>query len=536
MLRRLLVPAFTPVLLSAVLLTAQPAEAVPPDPEFTASMDAYIEAKRLEFLDRIAAQGRVPTEAEIENAWCRAVNWWKMANPDGEQKLTLDGLIRLRQLEVECGLRMRRALPLPDEPQRPVRTLFEPPDGAGDPVDTNKGGEDDMDGTRQAHEDYIRWHPDEYRDATNEQDYIEEGLDRWWIIGEGAELWKLIENPVGVSGGGAELSGEEHRYNGARAAEADRLRQEFRAANPDAPAAPPPRPPGPPPGYVEDEWRGGYVPAGPPPGYVEDEWRGGYIPGPNWNPAAEPAPDSWDRLQNWYRLREPVEVGSNDDVGTGARRRGQVAGAAEGVLRNALGLGGGSRRGRDDGPRVSRCRVRDRDMTEFANASGDTRLDLLGRCDRNEVTIFANINDAPDSGTFQAAVLQDQYGRVMQPSDVRICDLYGEWRLTVSWIRTTYRNGRQTSQESGGWSETGLFSVGEDGEATGLWRQLGFSGASHGANEIAITFDLPPDALRQNGAVLILHTTRPGEDPVMTTPFALMLEEVGERMELATGP
>lgn len=532
MLRRVLVPAF-----SLVLLTAQPAAAVPPDPEFTRAMDAYIDAKRFEFLDRIEAQGRVPTQADIEATWCRAVMWWKMAHPDGEQKLTLDGLIRLRKLEVDCGQRMRRALPLPDEPQRPVRTLFEPPDGAGEPVDVNEGAEDDMDGTRQAHEDYIRWHPDEYRDATNEQDYIEEGLELWWIIGEGAELWKLIENPVGVSGGGAELSGEEHRFNGARAGEAERLRAEFRAANPDAPAAPPPRPPGPPPGYVEDEWRGGYVPAGPPPGYVEDEWRGGYVPGPNWDPAAEPDPDAWDRLQNWYRLREPIEVGPNDEVGTGARRRDQVAGAAEGVLRNALGLGGGSRRrDRDDGPRVARCRVRERDMTEFTNPAGDTELDLLGRRNRDQVTLFANINDAPNSGTFQAALLQDQFGRVMAPSNVEICELYGEWRLTVSWTRTSYRNGRQTGQESGGWSETGIFSIGDDGQATGLWRQLGFSGASHGAQEVAITFDMPAGELAQNGAVLILHTTRPGEDPVTTTPFALMLEEVGETFELGVVP
>jgi hypothetical protein len=36
--------------------------------------------------------------------------------------------------------------------------------------------------------------------------------------------------------------------------------------------------------------------------------------------------------------------------------------------------------------------------------------------------------------------------------------------------------------------------------------------------------------------VLVVHVTRPGDDPVMTTPFSLMLEEMDDGMALAVAP
>lgn len=508
-----------------VFLFAPSAAAVPPDPQFSAEMDTYIEAKKLEFLNQIDARGQVVTEADEMAAWCRAVMWWKMANPDGEQRLTLAKLTHLRTLEVHCGQRMRRAPPLPSEPQTPPQTFFILEDQPAI-LDVNAGEtETANNGFRQAHEDYLRWHPEEFETGDSEDDYVNKRLHWWWILGEGARLGALVENPVGVTGPGIDLSEEERDFGAAEYVEESRARAEWRATHPDA---------------VEVD-----KPTGPPEGYIYDDWRGGLVRDPDYVPRPDLGSDPVEPVnpEQWRQIRQPILVGDNDDVGSGARRREQATGAATGLLRGALGLrGGGSRnRGRDRGPEVSRCRFNSRDMISVANAAGDTALDVLGQRRNDQITIFADIDQSPDSGTFQAVMLQNQHGQLLAPSDVRICDLYGEWRLSVSWTRTTYRNGRQTSRETGGWSETGLFGIpglgGERGETpVGLWGQLGFSSASHGARQVAMTFDLSEAQLQLDGAILLVHVTRPGDDPVMTTPFALMLDETANGLELAQGP
>jgi hypothetical protein len=507
--------------------------AVPPDPEFTAQADAYIEAKKLEFLDRIEASGRVPSAEDEAAAECRAMMWWKMAHPDGEQKLTLEALIAFRQAEILCGQRMRRATVLPTERQTPPATRADPTTGTG--TNDLNDNVDDNDGTRQAHEDYMRWHPEEYEDATNERDYIDERLEWWWILGPGRDLHAAIENPVGITGPGAELSEEERAFNAAEAAEAERLRAEWRAANPNAPSAPPPATPdGPPDGYFVGDYRGDLI-ALPPPGYMRDPYRGNLVRDPDFGSV-----DPLD-VERWRQARQPVVVGANDEVGSGARRRERATGAAGGMLRGALGLGGSSRRSRDDGPDVVRCRFNRREVSQFENANADTRVSMAGQRGRNGVQLFAEIERSADSGTFQAAVLQNQHGQLLEPSNVRICDLYGEGGLTVSWSNTSYRNGRQVSHESGGWSNPEFFSIpglGSEGadQPGGMWRQLGFDNASHGARHVELSFDISAEQIRRDGAVLLLHLTRPGDDPVVTTPFVLMLEETSNGLEMGAIP
>ena len=498
---------------------------VPADPEFSAEMDAYIEAKKLEFLNRIDASGQVVTDAVEMAAWCRAVMWWKMANPDGEQRLTLAKLIHLRTLEVHCGQRMRRAPPLPSEQQSPPQTFFILEEERAI-LDVNAGEtESENNGFRQAHEDYLRWHPEEFETAESEDDYANKRLHWWWILGEGARLSALIENPVGVTGPGMELSEEERDFIAAEDAEQARARAEWRAAHPDA---------------VEVD-----KPTGPPEGYIYGEWRGGLVRDPDYVPRPDSGSDPVEPVnpEQWRQVRQPILVGDNDDVGSGSRRREQATSAATGLLRNALGLGGGNSRNRrrDTGPQEIRCRLNRRDLVSFDNQAGDTSISMLGQRGGDQLTVYVGVDDSPGSGTFQAAMLQNQFGQLLAPSDVQICDLYGEWRLSVSWTRTSYRNGRQTSRETGGWTETGLFGVpglgGESGDPpAGLWSQLGFDNASHGARQVALTFDLSEAQLWQDGAVLLVHVTRPNDDPVMTTPFAMMLEETANGLELAQGP
>jgi hypothetical protein len=233
------------------------------------------------------------------------------------------------------------------------------------------------------------------------------------------------------------------------------------------------------------------------------------------------------------QVRQTISVGANDAVGAGARRREQVVGAVTGAVGSVLGVSGGGR-----GPELERCRVRDRDMTRFEN--GDVALDVFARRNGNTVTVFADIAASPDSGTFQTALLMNQNGQTLAPTDVGICDLYGQWRLSVSWTRTTYQDGQQVGQDSGGWSETGQLGVpGLESPANapdGLWKRLGFSNASHGARRVVMTFELTAEQLAQDGAVLVVHVTRPGQDPVTTVPFSVILEETPAGILLARCP
>ena len=53
---------------------------------------------------------------------------------------------------------------------------------------------------------------------------------------------------------------------------------------------------------------------------------------------------------------------------------------------------------------------------------------------------------------------------------------------------------------------------------------------------VMLTFPVSADQLARDGAVLLVHVTRPDDDPVTTTPFSLMLEETPQGLILARCP
>jgi hypothetical protein len=118
--------------------------------------------------------------------------------------------------------------------------------------------------------------------------------------------------------------------------------------------------------------------------------------------------------------------------------------------------------------------------------------------------------------------------------------MWGEWSLTVSWTRTEYVNGQMVSQTSGGYSRNGSFDlpgmVSSDGAPQGLWRQLGFSNASHGARGVALTYHLPKAALADGPVTLLVHVTRPSLNPVTTQPFVLLMSEGAKGISFAQAP
>jgi hypothetical protein len=224
---------------------------------------------------------------------------------------------------------------------------------------------------------------------------------------------------------------------------------------------------------------------------------------------------------------KPIDVGPNGKVGSGARTKEKVASTALGVVGGLLGGGGGGGGG-SDGPQLLTCRIKDKDLTVFDDPATGISLAVGAKEGKGGTTIFAKINKSPDSGTFQTAFLENADGDQQAPKDVGICGLWGEWQLTVSWTKTTYVDGQVVSREEGGWSKSGTFGIpgvlsGGGAKPDGLWKRLGFSNASHGAREIALSYRLTPEDFARGPIDIVIHVTRPGQKEVTTTPFVLRM-------------
>lgn len=226
------------------------------------------------------------------------------------------------------------------------------------------------------------------------------------------------------------------------------------------------------------------------------------------------------------QARDPINVGPNSKVGSGARLRAKVGGMALGALAGALGGGGGG--GGSDGPDLWTCKIKESEYTVFDDPATGVSLRVgAKRAKGGKVVIFSEIAKSPDKGTFQTAFLENPMtGETQAPGDVGPCDLWGEWKLTVSWTKTTYVDGQMVSRETGGWQKTGKFSIpgtlSKVDAPDGLWKRMGFSNASNGAREMGMIFDVPPGG---GPLTFVIHVTRPRGDPVTTVPFVLTMTE-----------
>lgn len=226
--------------------------------------------------------------------------------------------------------------------------------------------------------------------------------------------------------------------------------------------------------------------------------------------------------------RQPITVGPNNRVGSGAQLASKMKGMAAGALMGALGVGGGGGGGGSDGPDLWTCKIKESEYTVFEDPVTGVSLAVGAKPAKGgKMVVFSKITKSPDKGTFQTAFLErPSTGQTIAPSDVGPCDLWGEWKLTVSWTRSTYVDGQLVKQESGGWSEGGLFKVpgvlSRVDAPDGLWKRMGFSNASNGAREMGAIFDVQPGG---EPLTLVIHVTRPKGDPVTTVPFILTLTQ-----------
>lgn len=258
-------------------------------------------------------------------------------------------------------------------------------------------------------------------------------------------------------------------------------------------------------------------------------------------PPKETAPEPRVATGNdqFRRLSEPITVGSNGKVGSGAHAGKKAVGMLGGLVGGLLGGGGGGGGG-SSGPPVAQCRIKDSEKTVFTDPGTGISLRVGAKRTGDTVVVFADVDKSPDNGTFQGGWLGDPEGAVTAPSRANICKLWGEWSLTVSWTHTEYVDGQMVSQESGGYSKAGVFSlpgvVSSDAAPQGLWKQLGFSNASHGAREVALSYKLPKAALAKGPTTLFIHVTRPSLKTVVTQPFVLLLSETAKGLTLTKAP
>ena len=238
------------------------------------------------------------------------------------------------------------------------------------------------------------------------------------------------------------------------------------------------------------------------------------------------APDRKVEAKPYETLRKPITIGSNGKVGSGARATKKALGMLGGLAGNLLG-GGGS--GGGSGPQLAQCRIKDSEQALFSDPATGIALKVGAKRSGETVTVFADIDKSPDGGTFQGAWLGDPQGNISAPARAAICKLWGEWSLSVSWTRTEFVDGQKVSETHGGYEAGGRFTlpgmVSSDSAPQGLWKQLGFSNASHGARQVALTFKLPVAALAAGPVPIFIHVTRPKLDPVVTQPFALMVRQ-----------
>ncbi len=221
---------------------------------------------------------------------------------------------------------------------------------------------------------------------------------------------------------------------------------------------------------------------------------------------------------------EAIQVGANSEVGSGAHAIEKVKETAGSFLGNLLGdklpfgVGGG---GGSSEPEVVKDPVPKEQMETFTAPDG-TAIKIGGQMTPEGLLVSTSIVDSPGDGTFQTVFLENSQGQRAGPLGYLVYEMYQDWSLTVSWTHDRYVNGQHVSHEAGGWSKEGTdflgsFKVPLAGE--GIWSQLGFGNAVKGIKSLGTMYPITREQLMASPTSVVIHVTRPKEDPVITAPF-----------------
>ncbi len=237
---------------------------------------------------------------------------------------------------------------------------------------------------------------------------------------------------------------------------------------------------------------------------------------------------------------DPLEIGTNFDVGSSAELGNRATGAAKSQALGSLfgsssssslgSIGGGSLFGNsssaDSGPETGD----DPTTGDFTNgSSGGVDYSLRTNIGPgNKLTVSLDLKDVPGDGTFHSQWVRDSNGKYHLPVKFIIITLYRDWSLTVSWTYDRYVDGEHVEHREGGWSESGRDNLGsirlnfsgEEGQENAIWNRLGFDTATKGVQHLVTEYDLPSDVVNGPCPVrLTNHISLPDKDPVTTVPL-----------------
>jgi hypothetical protein len=192
-------------------------------------------------------------------------------------------------------------------------------------------------------------------------------------------------------------------------------------------------------------------------------------------------------------------------------------------------LGGLFGGGRQEGPKLAGKPPYP--VQTFTSQDGKTKCDLSGAVDDNNPQIVVRVGDSPGNGAPHLVFLQDNQGNILQPTEVRVFEIWevwGGWKLTVSWTKSYYQDNQLVKQERGGWSTswTGLLGrYKSPSEIPGIWQDFGGKPFESIRGVIA-DFQTPQTFVPQDWN-LVVHLTTKGSQPntIVTQPFVAAMNK-----------
>lgn len=220
-----------------------------------------------------------------------------------------------------------------------------------------------------------------------------------------------------------------------------------------------------------------------------------------------------------FKLSDPIKIQLPPTTA------GDVAGAvAKGVVSGLLGgLFGGGRR-EPEGPNLAAKPALPE--TTLASKDGKTKINLSGAIEDGKPYVVMGVKESPGNGAPHLIMLQDKNCNVMQPKETSVTGIWeawGGWKLTVSWTKSYYEDGRLVKQEKGGWETPwNIFrtQIKDPSEIPGIWKDFGGK-PFEGIREVMSSFEPPPDIpFNPMDWNLITHaTTDAGNNQILTAPF-----------------
>ena len=157
-------------------------------------------------------------------------------------------------------------------------------------------------------------------------------------------------------------------------------------------------------------------------------------------------------------------------------------------------------------------------------------LELQGAPEDNMVRMAVRVEEDPEKGAPHLIVLQDRNCRVLLPLQVKVFELWGTWKLHISWTQSYYQDGQLTGTESGGW-DTSWTELMDRYHTTagipGIWQNFGGKPFG-GIRGVIAEFQLPEgETFVPGNWFLISHIARPGPvaDTVITEAVVTSLTE-----------